>query len=170
MSQFKVSQVVEKNTLHLALEGEIQATGALPILDMSGLKELNLDIGKVTYINSGGIRNWIVWISDLNKNFPSVEFVFRQIPPIMVSQITNVDSFIPKKSKIKSVYIPFFCDHCGAAATRLFEPQKYFEAATPKAEILAVMSEMSCPKCSQPMEIDAFPEKYLACLEQHRGE
>ena len=169
MSELKFSQIVKKNTLHLTLEGEIQATGVLPQLDMSGLKELDLDIGKITYINSGGIRNWLVWISELNKKFPSMEFVFRQIPPIMVSQITNVDSFIPKKSKIKSIYIPFFCDHCGASATRLFDPQKYFEASNSKEEILAAMSEMACPKCSQNMEMDAFPEKYLACLEQHKG-
>lgn len=169
MTSFKASQSVEKNTLHLTLEGEIQATCALPELNMAGVKELDLDVGKVTYINSGGIRNWIVWMLELNKKFPSVEFVFREIPPIIVSQITNIDSFIPKNAKIKSVFIPFYCEHCGASATKLFEPGKYFEDAKPKEEILAAMSEMTCPKCSQPMEVDAFPEKYLACLEQHKG-
>ncbi len=169
MNPFKSSQSTENKILHLTLEGEIQGSCELPALDMQGVSEVDLDIGKITYINSGGIRNWIVWMGDLSKKFPEVSFVFRQIPPIMVSQITNVDLFIPKKAKIKSVFIPFFCDHCGATATRLFEPEKYFEQSKTKEEILALMCDMSCPQCSKPMEMDAFPEKYLACLEQHRG-
>ncbi len=169
MNPFKSSQSTDNKILHLTLEGEIQGSCELPALDMQGVSEVDLDIGKITYINSGGIRNWIVWMGDLSKKFPEVSFVFRQIPPIMVSQITNVDLFIPKKAKIKSVFIPFFCDHCGATATRLFEPEKYFEQSKTKEEILALMCDMSCPQCSKPMEMDAFPEKYLACLEQHRG-
>ncbi len=169
MIPFKSSQTKEENTLHLKMEGEIQATCDFPILNLDGMKALDLDIGKVTYINSGGIRNWIVWIFELNKNYPLVDFVFHHIPPIIISQITNIDSFIPKKSKIKSVYIPFFCDHCGASASRLFEPQQLFEAAKSKNEMIAEMSDMTCPKCSKPMEIDVFPDKYLTCLEQHRG-
>ncbi len=169
MIPFKASQIKEEGILHLSMEGEIQATCDFPILNLDGIKKLDLDIGKVTYINSGGIRNWIVWIVELNKNYPHVDFVFQQIPPIIISQISNIDSFIPKKSKIKSVYIPFFCDHCGASASRLFEPQQYFEAAKSKTEIIAAMSDMSCPKCTKPMEIDAFPDKYLTCLERHRS-
>ena len=169
MNPFKFSQRTEKNILHLTLEGEIQATCLFPELDLSDVNKLDFDLGKITYINSGGIRNWVLWMAQLNKKFPTEKFVFRQIPPIIVSQIGNVDSFIPKRSKIESVFIPFFCDHCGAAATNLFEPEKYFQESKPKVEILTAMSEMTCPQCSKGMEIDAFPEKYLTCLEQHRG-
>lgn len=169
MNPFKATQSTNNKILHLTLEGEIQGSCELPQLEMTDVSELDFDIGKITYINSGGIRNWIIWMSDLSKKFPNVSFVFRQIPPIMVSQITNVDLFIPKKAKIKSVFIPFFCDHCGATSTRLFEPEKYFEQSKTKEEILALMCDMSCPQCSKPMEMDAFPEKYLTCLEQHRG-
>ncbi len=169
MNPFKSLQSTDNKTLHLTLEGEIQGSCQLPELDMNGVTELDMDVGKVTYINSGGIRNWILWMVQLSKNFPAVDIVFRELPPILVSQITNVDSFIPKKSKIKSVFIPFFCDHCGATATRLFEPEKYFEQSKSKEEILAKMCDMTCPQCAKPMEMDAFPEKYLTCLEQHRG-
>ncbi len=168
MNLFKASQTMNNKTLQLVLEGEIQGSCLLPELDMKDITALDMDIGKITYINSGGIRNWIIWMVQLTKNNPSVDFVFRQIPPIMISQITNVDSFIPKKSKIVSVFIPFFCDHCGASASRLFEPEKYFQQSKSKEEILALMCDMTCPKCSKPMEMDAFPEKYLTCLEQHR--
>ncbi len=169
MKPFKTALFQDKNVISISLEGEMQTGCPFPELELSGAKDLVFDLAKISYINSGGIRDWIVWTMQLNKNFPGVRFVFKNIPPIMFTQIVNIDSFIPKRSKIESVYIPFFCDHCGAGATKLFMSARVFKELPDKDKILALMCDLKCQKCHEPMEIDAFPDKYFACLEAHQG-
>ena len=72
---------------------------------------------KVEYVNSCGVRAWINFLREVQKNR---KIIFEECTPEIVSQINMIPNF-KGTAHIKSVYASYACDSCDAQKWVLFE-------------------------------------------------
>jgi hypothetical protein len=165
MQTFTAVQSRSESTLNLNFSGEISIDSNFPILNLRGVSQLNLDVGGVTYINSAGLRKWLMWSGDVNKNHPNLTFVMFSAPLILLRQISSIENFMPKNSKLASLYVPYFCEACDDNHNRLLEAGKDFRFPTTPLEIKNKINESTpCPKCGTKMIFDGNPDLIVSVL------
>lgn len=154
MSKFSYRKTEEPNFITIFFEGPINETFSAFDLQINRDKGVRFDFGKVTTINSLGIRFWIAWI---HKN-PGVVFHFRNVPVCIVDQINNVSDFMPSGTTIESFFVPHYSEQTGEEKHELYVDKKDFHRGKiPDAKYL-VDSQ------GNQMEIDVYPQKYFKFL------
>jgi hypothetical protein len=153
-----------KDQVHVALEGAIGETTPLFILPMAEIKELTVDMTSVTYINSIGVKHWILWTNKIPRTM-SVKLV--NCPYVIVSQANIVVGFVPKQMTIESFRMPYVCEECGKeeilTATR-GKDYEYPSEGVPKK--IAIPEELPCTKCKEgKLEPDFFREKVFKFMD-----
>lgn len=147
-----------KDQVHCALEGAIGETTPLFILPMADIKELTVDMTNTTYINSIGVKHWILW----SQKIPATTNVkLVNCPFVIVSQANMVVGFITKQMKIESFRMPYACEECGKeeimTAVRGTD-YEYATETTPKK--INIPAELPCTKCKEgKLEPDFFKDK-----------
>lgn len=86
-------------------------------IDLSEVEVIHFDLSGLTHINSAGIRTWITWIEKNKLINPDLFYNFTKCPKIFIDQANMIDGFLPEKSKIYSVAVPYFCEKCEKEAT-----------------------------------------------------
>lgn len=117
---------------------------------------LILELAGVTVINSIACRNWVNWIKEL----PGIEL--QECSPAIVNQANILIGFIPPTAKIKSFYVPYFCEPCEHEERILLTEGKGFQPGGP----IELPSDLKCPKCGEPMVLDVIPERYFLFLKK----
>src|SRR6185437_11541117 len=112
---------VQEHTLEVDIDGDLSIDSELPKLVLKDITTLKIDVGDVTYINSEGLRNWILWMDQTFKSVPAIEVIFSRVPFAIVKQINSLDNFIPASSKISSLYVPYFCENCNLDTSKLIQ-------------------------------------------------
>lgn len=166
MKEFKTENSKSGDTLKVSFSGEISMQTDLPRLKLEGISEVNLDVGEVTYINSAGVRKWMIWTRELTK-ISSLKFTLSRIPGVLVKQMSTIENFVPTTSQILSLYVPYYCENCDTNSEKLLERGKHFGAGITSETTVKAMQDMKCPKCGKPMEIDAVPDQYIAIIARH---
>lgn len=154
MSKFAFTTSDETNFLNVFLEGSINESFAIFDLKLSREKSVRFDFGKVTTINSVGIRYWILWI----HSNPGVVFHFRNCPVCIVDQINNVSDFMPSGTTVESFFVPYYSEHTGEEKHELYFEKKDFSRGKPPKIKELVDSQ------GNKMEIDIYPQKYFKFL------
>lgn len=150
------------SNLHVQMSGPIGETTALFNIPMGGLKEIILDMNEVSFINSIGIKHWIIWTVKI-----PADCTIRMIntPFVIATQASIVVGFTKPNMKIESLKVPFVCDSCGTESTYLASLGKdYFYAVGGKPMQLLVPESIACPKCKTAMEQDFITEKTFKFL------
>jgi hypothetical protein len=153
-----------KDQVHVALDGAIGETTPLFILPVSDIKDLTVDMSGVTYINSIGVKHWIMW----TQKIPTTTAVkLLNCPFVIVSQASMVVGFLTKNMKIESFRMPYACEECGKeeqmTAVRGTDYEYPSEGAPRK---IAVPEELPCTKCKEgKLEPDFFLDKTFKFLE-----
>ncbi len=146
------------------MKGPIGESTPLFTINLTGLKELLLEMTDVTYINSIGVKHWIMWTVRIPKAC-TVRMV--NCPLVIVSQANTVVGFLTKAMTIESFRLPYACSECGYEEIHVAQRGREFEypnGTTPKK--IAIVPEMPCPKCSKgKIEPDIFIEKTFKFLE-----
>lgn len=118
--------------------------------------ELRLDLSKMTYITSVGVKNWINWILKLPA---SSRLLLVECPFVMINQINTVYGFLPPQGKVVSFQAPFTCEKCGTECHLLLKNGVHFREF-PAGEH-PELPGFPCPKCGEIMEPDFDPAKAL---------
>ncbi len=144
------------------MSGPIGETTTLFTMPMGGLKEVLLDMNEVTFINSIGIKHWIIW----TVKIPAECIVRMQNCPFVIgTQASIVVGFTKPNMKIESMKVPYACDSCGTEHLYLANMGKdYFYAVGDTPAQLLLPESMPCPKCKGPMEQDFIVEKTFKFL------
>jgi predicted Zn-ribbon and HTH transcriptional regulator len=155
-------------TLNAQLEGLLGETTTLFTMPMAGLKEITLDLNKVTSINSIGIKHWILWTVKIPQ-----DCVVHMIncPFIIGSQASMVVGFTKPNMKIESIRLPYICSGCDTEHMREAKLGVDYQYATPTAErVLSLPEKTKCPKCGKEdtAEPDFILEKTFKFLELPR--
>ncbi len=118
MSSFNVVQNSNGAELELILSGTIDEDVQFPALNLSATKQIVFNLKDVKSINSVGIREWLNWIKGLSEK---CQIVMKNCPKTLVFQFNMVEGFLPKGTKVTSLYVPFFCEKCDLEENMLFQ-------------------------------------------------
>ncbi|MCB0377244.1 MAG: hypothetical protein KDD33_02010 [Bdellovibrionales bacterium] len=120
--------------------------------------EVIVDLKEVQSINSVGIRSWLIWFTDQKETL----FIFEGCPKAVVMQMNMVEGFLPEKSKVHSMVMPFYCEKCDKEIDRLFEVGKQILIQGEDVEVKFDASQICEPGCEP--ELDINKAKYLRFL------
>ncbi len=157
-------KIVNRTPTNLVVQmsGPIGETTALFTLPMAGLKDIVLDMNEVTFINSIGIKHWILWTVKIPH-----DCVVRMLncPFVIGTQASIVVGFAKPNMKVETLKVPYICNACGTEHLYLAKMDKdYFYAVGSKAAEILLPESIPCPKCKEAMEQDFIVEKTFKFL------
>ena len=140
----------------LALFGVIDEHARLLEVFPSEHRRLVLDLGKITFINSLGVRDWIRFLGRAAQDHVRLELV-RVSEPLV--QQFNMIVATRTGASVRSFFAPFACDACGLEDSICIEVE-------PNLLALRALQppQISCPTCQAPMAFNDFPERYFSFL------
>lgn len=153
-TQNKARCTIEGNVL--TITGEIDDTTDLASHGKQLQKDVVIDLGGVTFINSVGVREWVTLLDQLTGR--GLKITLRNVSEPMVRQMTMVME-AKGDATVESFFAPYLCPKCGderALLIRVAEHPATLAAGTPPA--------LPCAKCGTLAEFDEFPARYLAFL------
>jgi eukaryotic-like serine/threonine-protein kinase len=138
-------------TTWFALSGEIlSACDFAPILN-APTENVVLDLEGVVRINSAGVRDWLMFVSSLER--AGKKITLERCSVSIVQQL-NVIAGFRGRGIVASVFAPYYCNSCDRGHRELIELT--IDVGVPDLE-QAVM----CPRCKAPMEFDDLAGSYL---------
>ncbi len=140
--------------VQLTFGGEVTEASDFPDLKLEGVTRVDLNVGGVTYINSGGVQGWTNWVRDFGQRFPKTLLSLEKLPLILTRQLISVKGFVPRNSRIQSFYALYYCPDCDQEAQKLLIVGKDFRFDKTQPELIDSQAEMKCATCAKPMEID----------------
>lgn len=147
------------------LEGSIGESSPLFGYDLKEASQVNIDAEKMTYINSIGVKNWILWSVKIPR---ACKFILRKAPLVMINQAATVVGFLPLGGYVESFNAPYACD-CGAERMVLLTEGKDYHYATPSKTREINLPEVKCAKCAQDMEPDFLEAKVFTFLDARKS-
>src|ERR1051325_9303317 len=117
-----------------------------------------IDLGEIERINSCGVRDWVNWLTRIEKQGAKVVLV--ECSPAIVAQINLVNNFTGN-GVVKSFYAPYFCPNCDREKVLLVEAT---DMGPPPHE----PPTCRCDECDLVMDFDDMPDSYFAFLSNQR--
>ena len=111
MSDFKALVERAGNEVFVQLTGTIDESATLPTLDLEGCSSVFIDLKMVKAINSVGIQGWLAWINNIGDR---VNITLDHVHDAIVFQFNMITSFLPPNARVRSVYVPYYCEKCDA--------------------------------------------------------
>lgn len=152
------------STLNLKIVGSISEISKFPEINLLNISDIALDFGDINYINSAGVRLWIKWMWQFEKENSKMSFSIRRCPSRIARQIRAVSSFVPKTTIIKSFLVPYECDSCSNTLEKLFNIEPGLRTSLQNLT-KALNENVICPKCNSKMELDAMPEDFFTLIQ-----
>src|ERR1700760_3972057 len=102
-----------------------------------------IDLGEIERINSCGVRDWVNWLTRVEKGGGRVVLV--ECSPAIVSQINLVNNFTGQ-GVVKNFFAPYFCPNCDLEKVLLVETRDVAGTTPFKAP------SCRCDECDGPMD------------------
>ena len=150
------------NSLEITLDGAVGEGSPLFLQDVRGLTQISMDLEKMTYINSVGVKAWIQWTMRIPA---TCKFTLKNLPIMMINQASTVLGFLPKHAVIESFFAPFVCPKCNAESNALLSKGKEYDYPQAGGAKLINLPTLPCPKCRADMEADFTTAKTFAFLD-----
>lgn len=141
----------------VTLTGEIDDQATLSDLADQLGKQVIVDLGGVRFINSVGVREWIVFLGALADRGSTV--VLRNCSEPMVHQMSMVVE-ARGAADVESFHAPFLCDDCASERSLVLSV-----AANKETLEARKVPAQKCPDCGGTMHFDDFPNRYLLFLD-----
>jgi hypothetical protein len=148
-------------TFQISVEGSVGEGAAIFAHDLRGATKVELNLEKLTYINSVGVKAWIQWLMHVPASAP---VIIKNAPLVIVNQASTVSGFLPLHAEIESFTAPFICPKCDTESNALLSRGKDYEYATKQAASTISVSTVLCAKCRATTEPDFMPAKVFAFL------
>lgn len=126
-----------------------------PIVNQLGPNVI-FNFRKVEYVNSCGVRAWINFLREVEKNR---KIIFEECTPEIVSQINMIPNF-RGTAHIKSVYASYACEKCDHQKWQLFEEGRNLPVSAAEG-----VPPPKCDKCGHVMEMEELEDEFFAWLE-----
>lgn len=153
MQEFTVSAKKDGNTIFYTMEGYLAEAAKLPILESAPILKINL--GKVTGLNSFGVRWWCQWV----RPIPATTKIFlAECPMVFVKSFNTVGGFLTTNMEVTSFYVPFYSPVDEIRKDVLYQKGEHFNGVNLKHPTILGAN-------STPLEIDATTN-YFKFLER----
>lgn len=141
----------------LALEGRIDEHAR--VADLAARVEpgpLAIDLAGIQYINSLGVRDWVLFLRRLaGKGIP---VTLERCADVMVLQMNMIND-ARGGARIASFYAPFACDACGWEGSTLVVTDEVQPLLASQAT-----PECDCPDCGKRARFADFVDRYFLFL------
>ena len=156
MKPFALNQKETDKTLLNVLSGSINEHANLPKLSLKNEnRTIVFNLKDVDYINSTGIRKWVLWHEELVKETKTQPLHFVYCSVAIVEQLNKVAGFFPETAVIHSIYVPYYCEDCDEHSAVLIGPPYKQDSLPPVLQRAAIqLPQVACPKCKGPLEPD----------------
>jgi hypothetical protein len=122
--------------------------------DLKDVRSLSVDLGKVIYINSMGIRDWVRWINSIEKKAAGkLKLQLLKAPLVFIKAINVLGDVFPPYAEIKSFAYDAFCPTCNKEVTELIENKPG-----------VTLPKLTCPNCKKGMQPQLPMESYETLL------
>ena len=115
---------------------------------------LALDLAGIEQVNSCGVREWVQFVSELDR--AAIPFELCRCSPAIVRQLCMVSNF-KGGGVVRSIVAPYYCEACGHEEHRVVD---VLGAEAPEIE-----EAVACSGCGGQAEFDDIPSTYLAFIE-----
>src|SRR5947208_7414 len=133
----------------VAMQGQIDERADLENFAKSLADSVIIDLEKITFINSIGVREWIRMLR--NFELRRVTVALRRCSEAMVHQM-NMIVEMQTGAVVESFFAPFLCEDCGHEASRCIDLKENISALrrmeTPS---------MPCTDCGSAMQFNEIP-------------
>lgn len=124
MSGFSLNKSQEGDLLKISIDGHIDEESTFEEFPLDGISTIQIDLEKVSAINSVGIREWIKW----SKSLAGVSAIeVHHCPKVVVDQVNMVAGFLPPNAKVQSFYVPYYSEDSGEEEMVLFKRGEHFD-------------------------------------------
>nr|BFD68170.1 hypothetical protein HAGR004_31920 [Bdellovibrio sp. HAGR004] len=155
---------INGSLIEISLEGPISEKTSLFDINLQTYKEIKLNLSKVTFINSIGVKNWILWTLRVPKN---AKLYLEECPFVIVNQVNIVHGFVPQGAAITSFLAPYLCDSCShEQIVKLSQNVHYIYASDQSQASIKLPEDLKCAKCGGTMEPDFIVEKTFSFLKK----
>ena len=159
--EFKITSNKTGSELYLKFSGDINENSEFNNINLEEIQVVHMDFKEVGFVNSVGLRSWIIWV----KNFSNLKINFYNCPRQVVDQLNILEGFMPPNATVQSFFVPFYCDECDHTDMVLASRGKdYIEASADKKEGVSLADELPCSQCGQNAEMDVLKERYFNFL------
>lgn len=141
----------------VTLAGEVDDQATLSDLTDQLGKRVVVDLKGVRFINSVGVREWIVFLGSLAERGAAV--TLRNCSEPMVHQMSMVVE-ARGSSEVESFCAPFLCDDCASERSLVLEVKPNLAELKSRR-----VPAQKCPDCGGTMRFDDFPNRYLLFLD-----
>ncbi len=124
-SKMQVKQTGSK--FEFSIEGAISEKCPLFDYSITDATEIILDLEKMTFINSIGVKNWINWTFKIPSQ---CKLELHKCPFVIINQVNIVQGFLPKQARIQSFFAPYISES-GEEMTILCQRGTHYEYASP---------------------------------------
>ena len=119
---------------------------------------LKLNLGKVTSINSIGVRKFLAF----TLKWAPRTFEFYECTPEFIANINVIPQMLgspPDSSQVKSFYVPFSCDTCKRVENLLLDRN---DVKIEGKDV--IVPPKHCAKCGNSLDLEVERHEYLAFL------
>lgn len=143
----------------LALSGRLDDAAPLSSLATAELaRELVIDTGGISFVNSIGIREWMRLLRTLREG--GIRVALENVADVLITQMNMIPD-ARGEATIVSFHALYVCEGCGAESTPLVE------VAPHRDGLLAMKApSMTCGECGGKMELGDYPERYLTVFKK----
>lgn len=135
------------------LDGQIDDTVQLKALADEIHDKVVIDLARVSFINSVGVREWVRLLKALHER--GVKVIARRCSEALVFQFNMIPQTL-EGIAVESFFAPYACASCSAERSICIEVAPHLASLR-----RAVPPPMACPTCARPMEFDEIAERFL---------
>jgi len=137
------------NQNNMYVSGPLNEDSSFPSTTSDSAKPLHLHLDEVSSINSTGIRQWLIWVNSQ----PEATWKLWGCPSHFINQLNIIDGFVPAKTRVRSLYIPYFSDETEEEAIVLIDREAWEKDKT----------TLKAPNgtAGRPMEPDIIEQRYF---------
>jgi len=138
------------------LRGDLSESAELDKLRRRLQGNVVLHLGAIRRVNSGGVREWVNFITVLSK---SAQVTLTHCSPAIVAQLNMIFNFRGTAS-VRSFLAPYTCTRCDVEEEKLVDIEAHFADRSSRR-----MPPFKCDACGAPMDFDEVADRYLSFLQ-----
>ena len=146
----------QPDSVMVELRGDLSESAELDRLRRRLTGTVVLHLGAIRRINSGGVREWVNFISSLSRQ---TKVVLTHCSPSVVAQLNMIYNF-RGQAHVRSFLAPYVCTRCDAEEEKLVDVETHFADRSSRR-----MPAFSCSACGAPMDFDEVGDRYLSFLQ-----
>lgn len=152
---------ISLDSIKVRFDGMLSENSELPDADMdfSEISNVYLDFSRVNFVNSGGVKKWILFAEKLSK-YSDLRVVFTNCPRIIIDQVNMIIGFLPKNGVIESVIVPLHCQKCDRGF-KVRKGLKDVKQIPTDNDLINLFNPDDCefsPECKNHLEVDGLTD------------